>query len=322
MAQPAETRPPASVEAMRVNEPSAERESKVEVEGSNETLADELLKKSRPAKVPTRPTVPMRSKSTRGGVSAQKTTLLRRARAAMQYQRGRMGNLASLHNRRKSLGCTLASSPNYFWLIRCDVGQAVTIDVLPDDILLAIFDFCVVRYQDLDIHEVALGNKDTKRKIESWQTLVHVCRRWRCTVFASPRRLNLQLRWRPRTSVRKTLNIWPAFPLLIAGDISGTPMDDVIAELEHNDRICQITLYFDTTLQIEKLWTAMQVPFPELATLYLSFGGVSFVPVLPDSFLGGSAPRLQYLSAPCHNSALIHANGRLRRVRSKVAGKR
>jgi hypothetical protein len=99
-------------------------------------------------------------------------------------------------------------------------------------------------------------------------------------------------------------------------------MDDVIAELEHNDRICQITLYFDTTLQIEKLWTAMQVPFPELATLYLSFGGVSFVPVLPDSFLGGSAPRLQYLSAPCHNSALIHANGRLRRVRSKVAGKR
>lgn len=90
MAQPAETRPPASVEAMRVNEPSAERESTVEVEGSKETLADELLKKSRPAKVPTRATVPMRSKSTRGCVSAQKTTL-RRARTGMQYQRGHMG---------------------------------------------------------------------------------------------------------------------------------------------------------------------------------------------------------------------------------------
>jgi hypothetical protein len=89
MAQPAETTPPALVEARRVNEPSAERDSKVEVEGSKETLADELLTKSRPAKVPTRPTVPMRSKSTRG-VSAQKTTL-RRARTAMQYQRGPRG---------------------------------------------------------------------------------------------------------------------------------------------------------------------------------------------------------------------------------------
>jgi hypothetical protein len=89
MAQPAETRSPALVEAMRVNEPSAARDSKVEVEGSKETLADELLTKSRPAKVPTRPTVAMRSKSTRG-VSAQKTTL-RRARTATQYQRGPWG---------------------------------------------------------------------------------------------------------------------------------------------------------------------------------------------------------------------------------------
>src|SRR5258708_35561608 len=85
MAQPAETMPPAFVEAMRVNEPSGERDSKVEVEGSKEALAEEPFKKWRPAKVPTRPTVPMRSKSTRG-VSAQKTTL-RRASTAKQYQR-------------------------------------------------------------------------------------------------------------------------------------------------------------------------------------------------------------------------------------------
>ncbi|KAI0274543.1 hypothetical protein BGY98DRAFT_56529 [Russula aff. rugulosa BPL654] len=44
----------------------------------------------------------------------------------------------------------------------------------------------------------------------------------------------------------------------------------------------------------------MQVPFPELAFLYLSFEGLSEsdtesdTPVLPDSFLGGSAPRLRY----------------------------
>ena len=69
MAQPAEIIPPELVDAIRVNEPSAERESKVEVEGSKETLAVELLKKSRPAKAPTRPTAPMRSKSTRGRVA-------------------------------------------------------------------------------------------------------------------------------------------------------------------------------------------------------------------------------------------------------------
>jgi len=86
MAQPAETIPPALVEAMRVNEPSGERDSKVEVEGLKETLAEELLKKSRPAKVPTRPTVLMRSKSTRGKLT--QTTLMR-ARMVMQYQRGR-----------------------------------------------------------------------------------------------------------------------------------------------------------------------------------------------------------------------------------------
>jgi hypothetical protein len=39
--------------------------------------------------------------------------------------------------------------------------------------------------------------------------------------------------------------------------------------------------------------TAMQVPFPELAALYLSLRGSS-PPLLPDSFLGGSAPRLRY----------------------------
>jgi hypothetical protein len=75
-------------------------------------------------------------------------------------------------------------------------------------------------------------------------------------------------------------------------------VDNVIAELELSDRICQIelNLTFDTSSQIEKLWTAMQAPFPELAALYLSFRDVSFVPVLPDLFFGGSAPRLRHLA--------------------------
>ena len=157
----------------------------------------------------------------------------------------------------------------------------LTID-FPDDVLLEIFDFYVVRYQDLDSIEIVSSDQI------SWQSLVHVCRRWRDVVFASPRRLNLQLCCTTRTPARATLDVWPALPLLIQGDVSESSVNNVIATLEHSDRIHQINLDFDTTLQVEKLWTAIQVPFPELAVLRLSFVGLSIGPVLPDLFLGGS----------------------------------
>ena len=94
-------------------------------------------------------------------------------------------------------------------------------------------------------------------------------------------------------------NVWPALPLLIQAD--GGPVDYVIAELEHSNRIRQISIELDpyTTREIEKLCTAMQVPFPELTALHLESLHLRYfppsVPVLPDSFLGGSAPRLRFL---------------------------
>jgi hypothetical protein len=125
----------------------------------------------------------------------------------------------------------------------------LTIDDLPDDDLLAIFDFCVVRYQDLNFR--VFRESDTKRKIESWQSLIHVCRRWRGLVFGSPRRLNLQLVCILGTSARSSLDVWPALPLLIEGRISEASVDNVVTELEQSDRICQINLDFYTKLQIE-----------------------------------------------------------------------
>ena len=167
--------------------------------------------------------------------------------------------------------------------------------MLPDDDLLAIFEFYMARYQDLDILEVMFDEQDTRTRIGPWQSLAHVCRRWRGLVFGEPRRLNLRLRCTTRTPARKTLDVWPALPLLIKGDVSESSVDNVIAVLEHSDRICQMGLRFCSTSRIEKLWTAMQVPFPELTSLYLSTEGLSYLPVLPDSFLGGSAPRLRFL---------------------------
>ena len=177
--------------------------------------------------------------------------------------------------------------------MRCTTGQAITIDDLPDDVLLAIFDSYVVEYRYLDFIDLA-----TKGDVESWQLLVHVCRRWRGLVFTSPRRLNLRLWCTPdrSPSARMSLNVWPALLLFIEAGFGG-PVDNVIAELEHSDRIRQINIFIAryTTREIGKLWTAMQVPFPELTALRLDHGDWSYAPVLPDSFLGGSAPRLRDL---------------------------
>ena len=191
-------------------------------------------------------------------------------------------NLAHPHNQRKSYA--LVSSRNDCWLIRCDVGPVLTIDDLPDDVLLAIFDFYVVRFQDLD---------NTKRRIESWQPLVHVCRRWRFLVFGSPRRLNLQICYEPEKRARESMDVWPALPLLIQGDVLDTSVDNVIAGLEHSDRIFQLDLNCIAISDFENLWTAMQVPFPQLTTLYLTLAPWLYAPALPDLFLGGFAPRLQ-----------------------------
>ncbi|KAI0298236.1 hypothetical protein BC826DRAFT_120652 [Russula brevipes] len=71
--------------------------------------------------------------------------------------------------------------------------------------------------------------------------------------------------------------------------------DDVIAALEHRDRVHQISLGPVPNPIWETLAAAMQVPLPELTSLWLWSQDIS-VPVLPDSFLGGSAPRLQALT--------------------------
>jgi len=119
--------------------------------------------------------------------------------------------------------------------------------VLPDDVLLAIFDFCVVRYQYSP--EMVISDRYARREIVSWQSLVHVCRRWRRLIFESPRRLNLQPFCTTGTSARKTLDIWPAFPLLIQDHDSETSVDNIVAVLEHSNRILQISLRCLTTSQ-------------------------------------------------------------------------
>ena len=74
--------------------------------------------------------------------------------------------------------------------------------------------------------------------------LAHVCRRWtrRSVVFESPLRLNLQLLCTPKTPARDIPDIWPPLPFIVHGilDDKLPGVDNMIAALEHNDRVLQI----------------------------------------------------------------------------------
>jgi hypothetical protein len=175
--------------------------------------------------------------------------------------------------------CTYAlaqpPAPTVDW---CDVAR-MTIDMLPDNALLEIFDFYV-----------------DGARIDAWITLVHVSRRWRSVIFGSPRRLNLRLDCRARTPVRETLHVWPPLPIVILGnDNQEWSVDNIIAALGHSDRVCGVELWHVRSSQMEKVLAAMQEPFPALTYLDLVSKDKT-EPVVPDSFLGGSAPRLRSLS--------------------------
>ena len=100
--------------------------------------------------------------------------------------------------------------------------------MLPDDVLLEIFDFHVVAQGPLRLE---------KGEIEAWLSLVHVCRRWRSVVFGSSRRLNLRLVCSSKTPVRDTIDMWPELPLYIKAENAyylrdKEGVDNVVAALE------------------------------------------------------------------------------------------
>ena len=94
--------------------------------------------------------------------------------------------------------------------------------------------------------------------------------------------------------MRDTLDLWPpTLPIVIHHFARPqSDGDNVIAALDRNDRVCQITLKLNP--QWEKVLDAMQEPFPALTHLVLS-SDVEPAPVVPGSFMGVSAPRLQDL---------------------------
>jgi hypothetical protein len=178
--------------------------------------------------------------------------------------------------------------------------------MLPDDVLVDIFDFY---------------RMDSTSYPWKWITLAHVCSRWRQVIFASPRRLHLQFLCTPRTRVRELLDFLPpAMPIMISNS-SDSPMphptgtdtgilsiedgSQVVAAIEQRDRVWWIHLHDLPSGLLEKLAMMMQETFPALKYLRLWAADsdvytsepqqtTTAAPVvLPEGFLGGSAPGLE-----------------------------
>jgi hypothetical protein len=122
-------------------------------------------------------------------------------------------------------------------------------------------------------------------------------------IFGSPIRLNLRLRCTGRTPVKKSLNVWPQFPLAIdfyndsewPVDNPEGSLDNLVAASEHCDRVRQIDITSPADFLWEEIVTEMEEePFPALTYLYIN--SLDVVVPLPDTFLNGSAPCLQYLN--------------------------
>jgi hypothetical protein len=162
----------------------------------------------------------------------------------------------------------------------------VTIEVLPDVALLEIFHCYVNQVGEED---------DYYLEIQAWHTLVHVCRKWRSVVFGSPLRLNLRLLCKEETPVRE-MAVWPPLPIVIRYSWPTTTwgIDNIMAALEHNGRVCEISLLEVTSLELEEVLAPMQKPYLALTDLCISWlDDHGAAPIVPESFLGGSAPRLR-----------------------------
>ena|SRR6266702_3728997 len=157
------------------------------------------------------------------------------------------------------------------------------INILIDDELLEIFDLC-------RMDEVATSSHLPWK----WHRLAHVCRTWRNIIFGSSLRLNLELLCTHGTPVRKNLRYLPALPIVIdfPGYIKDCDEDNILAALEHPDRVHVLRLNVSYSL-LKKMATVTQKPFPALTLLWLESKQDRPMPVLPDAFLGGCAPRLQ-----------------------------
>jgi hypothetical protein len=119
-----------------------------------------------------------------------------------------------------------------------EVGP-VTINTLPDEVLLLVFRFDRLIYLD----ELRYFPR-ARSVFWRWHRLIQVCRRWRAVVFESPNILNLRLVCGPRAPTELT-GIWPPLPIAITNYLDRQFPEDYdfdSAIVHHNRRVYEIYL--------------------------------------------------------------------------------
>ena len=164
--------------------------------------------------------------------------------------------------------------------------------MIPDDILLEIFDFYRLN-----------AMKRTSGLPWKWHRLAHVCRRWRLVVSMSPRRLDLQIHCKSGASIERILALWETLPLVIRltrGRKSKSLPVNVTTALRQPDRVREISLGL-TSATIGSIVDAIKKPFQILERIRITIRDAkepTTEPSLPcrKVFLGGSAPRLRVIT--------------------------
>jgi hypothetical protein len=133
-----------------------------------------------------------------------------------------------------------------------------------------------------------------------WSTFTHICRKWRHIVFMSQRTLRLRLFCTHGTPVLKTLDCWPALPIVVqyGGPRSPCPPaiedeDNIMAALKQSNRVNSISFVVTNSL-LEKL-SAIDRPFSNLEELVL-LSRDSVPLTLPSTFRWGIRLRTLHLT--------------------------
>jgi hypothetical protein len=176
-----------------------------------------------------------------------------------------------------------------FVLIAGNASRKVTIEILPADVLVKIFDSYRL---DPFIHSPLGGRRPWK-----WQKLAHVCRTWRSVLLESSHYLGIRLFFTGGMPVKEILSSSPILPIVMRymGAQGSSPLslgdqDNIMTLLGLPTRLREVQLIMATPL-LEKITTLMQQPFPVLEYLCLStLHGL----VLPSKF-GGDMPHLRTL---------------------------
>ncbi|KAH8984179.1 hypothetical protein EDB86DRAFT_161094 [Lactarius hatsudake] len=164
-------------------------------------------------------------------------------------------------------------------------------DKLPGDVLLEIFD----AYRQL--HEYQPDYEKLWNSRDGWFKLAHVCRNWRHIVLLSSSRLQVHLLFTPRRSpTDPVLRRLPPFPILV--DYRTGPWTDkeerlALAAIKLRSRVCGIVVQRPCFARLLK---ALRHPFPKLERLEICFPYSHPKPILPTTFLSGSAPSLRLLT--------------------------